>query len=151
MKIALAADHAGYPLKQHLVEVLRKQGHEVLDLGVDTPDVPADYPDTAAVVAEAVLNGEVERGIVVCGSGIGACIAANKFPGIYASIAHDTYSAAQGVEHDRMNVLCLGARVIGQTLAETIVWAFLHAEPSTEERHKRRFGKLQAIEKHFTE
>lgn len=150
MRLALAGDHAGYPLKQHLVEYLRKQGHEVLDLGVNTPDVPSDYPDSAEAIAQAVLDGRAERGILVCGSGVGACIAANKFPGIYASIAHDTYSAAQGVEHDKMNVLCLGARVIGTTLAETLVWSYLHAQPSSEDRHNRRFAKMQAIEKRFT-
>lgn len=151
MKLALAGDHAGYPLKQHLIEYLRKQGHEVIDMGVDTADVPSDYPDSAAALSEAVLDGRAERGILVCGSGIGACIAANKFPGIYASIAHDSYSAAQGVEHDRMNVLCLGARIVGTSLAETLAWSFLHAQPSDEERHARRFGKMQAIERYFTE
>lgn len=148
MKLALAADHAGYPLKQHLVVYLTQQGHEILDLGVDSAEIPADYPDSASAIAEAVRAGQAERGILVCGSGIGACIAANKFDGIYASIAHDVYSAAQGVEHDRMNVLCLGARIIGTTTAETLVNAFIAAQPSTEERHARRFGKIQAIESH---
>lgn len=151
MKLVIAGDHAGYPLKHHLVDYLKKQGHEVLDLGVDTDQVPADYPDSAAAVAEVVLRGQAERGIVVCGSGIGACIAANKFPGIYASIAHDVYSAAQGVEHDRMNVLCLGSRIIGTTTAETIVNAFIAATPSTEERHARRFAKVLAIEQQHSE
>jgi ribose 5-phosphate isomerase B len=148
MKLALAGDHAGYPLKQYLVDYLRKQGHEVIDLGVTTDQVPSDYPDSASAIAHAVLNHDAERGILVCGSGIGACIAANKYTGIYASIAHDTYSAAQGVEHDRMNVLCLGARIIGTTTAETLVNAYIAAQPSTEERHARRFGKVQAIEQH---
>jgi ribose 5-phosphate isomerase B len=151
MKIALASDHAGYPLKQFLVNSLRQQGYDILDLGVDTADVPSDYPDASAAVARAVLDHRVERGIVVCGSGVGACVAANKFPGIYASIVHDTYSAHQGVEHDRMNVICLGSRVIGQAAADEIVHAFLHAEPSTEERHLRRFGKVQAIEREHME
>ena len=148
--IAIASDHAGYPLKQHLVTLLRKQGHDVLDLGVDTADVPSDYPDASAAVARAVLDGQAARGIVVCGSGVGACVVANKFPGIYASITHDTYSAHQGVEHDRMNVICLGARIIGQAAAEEIVAAFLNAQPSTEERHQRRFSKLQAIERDYS-
>ena len=150
MRIALAADHAGYPLKQYLLKTLTTQGYDVVDLGVDTADVPSDYPDASAAAARAVLDGKADRSILVCGSGVGACIAANKFPGIYASIAHDTYSAHQGVEHDRMNVLCLGARIIGQAAADEIVSAFLHAQPSTEERHQRRFGKLQAIENEFS-
>jgi ribose 5-phosphate isomerase B len=147
MKIALAADHAGYPLKQHLADYLTQHGHKTLDLGVDTPDTPADYPDSAAAAAAAVLDGRAERAILICGSGIGASIAANKIPGIYAAIAHDTYSAHQGVEHDRMNILCLGARVIGTSLAEELVNAFINAQVSTEERHARRFGKVQAIER----
>lgn len=147
MKLAIASDHAGFPLKQHLVDYLSKNGHDVLDLGVATAAVSADYPDSAEAVAQAVLDHRAERGIVVCGSGIGACIAANKFEGIYASIAHDSYSAAQGVEHDQMNVLCLGARVIGTTIAETVTDAFIKAAPSEDERHLRRFGKVQAIEK----
>jgi len=146
MKVALAADHAGFSLKQHLASYLRERGHSVLDLGVDIPDFPTDYPDTTELVARAVLDGRAERGIVVCGSGIGANITANKIPGIYASVCHDTYTAHQGVEHDRMNVLCLGARVIGTNLAEEIVTAFLQAQISNEERHVRRFGKVQVIE-----
>lgn len=146
MKIAIASDHAGYPLKSHLVQFLRRLGQDVLDLGVDNPDVPADYPDAAQAVGEAILAGKAERGILLCGSGVGACIAANKMRGIYASIAHDTYSAGQGVEHDRMNVLCLGARVIGQNVAETSVLAFIQAHISDEERHARRFAKVQKLE-----
>jgi ribose 5-phosphate isomerase B len=146
MKIALAADHAGYPLKQHLVRYLQEQGHEIVDLGVDTPDVPADYPDSAEAIAAAVLDGRAERGILACGSGIGASIAASKIPGIYAAVAHDTYSARQGVEHDRMNILCIGARIVGTMLAEELAAAFLNAQVSDEERHARRFGKVQAIE-----
>lgn len=147
MKIALASDHAGFSLKQHLVDYLRKQGHEVIDLGVDTPDVPADYPDSAEAIAHAVLDGRAERGILACGSGVGACIAANKIPGIYASITHDTYSAHQGVEHDRMNIMCIGARIIGTATAEELSEAFIHAQPSEEERHQRRFAKMQALER----
>lgn len=149
MKIALAADHAGFPLKQHLVEYLAKQGHEVVDLGVDTPDVPSDYPDAAEAIAQAITDGRAERGILACGSGVGASIAANKFPGIYAAICHDTYSAHQGVEHDKMNVLTIGARIIGTALSEEISDAFLKAEFSAEERHVRRTGKIKAIEDRY--
>ncbi len=146
MKIALASDHAGYPLKQHLVEYLKKQGHDVLDLGTDTPNVPSDYPDAAKAVGEAVLDGRAERGIIACGSGIGACIAANKMDGIYAAIAHDVYSAHQGVEHDQMNVLCIGARIVGSAVAEELATTFVNAKFSGEERHMKRFAKLKAIE-----
>jgi len=147
LNIAMAADHAGYPLKQHLVTYLTDKGHTVLDLGVDTDQVPSDYPDAASKVADAVMNGQAERGIIVCGSGVGVSVAANKYPGIYAALIHDTYSAHQGVEHDRMNVICMGARVIGSNLAQEIADAFLAAQVSDEERHGRRFGKVQAIEK----
>lgn len=147
MKLALASDHAGYPLKQHLLHWLTQQGHEVIDLGVDTPDVPSDYPDAAAAIAAAVLDGRADRGVLACGSGVGASIAASKFSGIYASVCHDTYSAHQGVEHDRMNVLCIGARIIGPALAEELVTAFVAARPSDEVRHVRRFEKIQAIER----
>lgn len=146
MKIALASDHAGYPLKQHLVDFLAKQGHDVLDLGVDTDAVPSDYPDAAEAIARAVLDGHAERGILACGSGVGACIAASKVKGIYAAVCHDTYSAHQGVEHDRMNVICIGARIVGTALAEELATAFIGAQPSDEERHLRRFAKMQAIE-----
>jgi ribose 5-phosphate isomerase B len=146
MKIALAADHAGYPLKQHLVEYLIKQGHEVIDLGVNTDAVPSDYPDAAEAIAFAVRDGRAERGILACGSGVGASIAANKVKGIYAAVCHDHYSAHQGVEHDRMNILTLGARIVGPALVEELADAFIAAQPSSEERHVRRFGKMQAIE-----
>lgn len=146
MKIAIAADHAGYPLKAHLADWLARRGHDVIDLGVDTPDVPSDYPDAAAAVAAAIREGRAERAILACGSGIGASIAASKHTGIYAAVCHDTYSAHQGVEHDRMNVLCVGARIVGVALAEELAAAFIAAQPSTEERHVRRFGKVQAIE-----
>ena len=146
MNIALAADHAGYTLKQHLLGYLHGRGHTVIDLGVDTDAVPADYPDTADGVAQAVLDGRAERGIIVCGSGVGVCIAANKITGIYAGLCHDTYSAHQGVEHDRMNVICIGARIIGQALAEAIADSFLQAQPSDAERFERRFQKLLALE-----
>lgn len=146
MKLAIAGDHAGFALKQHLVGFLRAAGHEVIDLGVETDAVPSDYPDIAELVAAAVSEGRAERGILACGSGVGVSIAANKIPGIYAAVIHDVYSAHQGVEHDRMNVICVGARVIGTATAEEIIRAFVNAQPSDEERHARRFAKLQAIE-----
>jgi ribose 5-phosphate isomerase B len=146
MKIALASDHAGFPLKQHLVDYLKKQGHEVHDLGTHTPEIPSDYPDAAHAVGLAVVEGRAERGIVACGSGIGACIAANKIDGVYASVVHDVYSAHQGVEHDQMNVICVGSRIIGTALAEEIATTFLNAKFSGEARHQRRFNKLKAIE-----
>ena len=126
MKLAIAADHAGFPLKETLARTLREQGHEVVDLGTDSAERAVDYPDFAEAVARAVVAGEVERGIVVCCSGVGACIAANKVPGIYAGLCHDTYSAHQGVEHDNMNVLCLGCRIIGSALAQEIVATLFH-------------------------
>lgn len=146
MKLALASDHAGYPLKQELVEYLQSRGHEVLDLGVNTDKVPSDYPDASLAVGTAVLDGRAERGIVICGSGVGASVAANKIHGIYAAVCHDTYSAHQGVEHDRMNVLCMGSRIIGSEVAYELADAFIAARISDEERHKRRFAKTQAIE-----
>lgn len=147
MKVALAGDHAGYPLKQHLITYLQAQGYDVLDLGVDTADVPSDYPDAADTIARALHDGRAERGILACGSGVGACIAANKVPGIYACVCHDNYSAHQGVEHDRMNVMCIGARIVGPAVAEELAVTFLNAQPSTEERHVRRFGKIQTMER----
>lgn len=144
--IAMASDHAGYPLKQYLVNYLRGEGYNVLDLGVERADVPADYPDGAAVVAEAMQSGKAERGILVCGSGVGICIAANKHHGIYAAITHDAYSAEQGVQHDRMNVMCLGSRVVGTAVAEKLADAFLNAVPDEHERFLRRFKKMQAVE-----
>lgn len=146
MKIAIAGDHAGFSLKQHLARFLEGQGHDVIDLGVETDAVPSDYPDIAELVAGAITDGRAERGILACGSGVGVSIAANKIPGIYAAVIHDVYSAHQGVEHDRMNVICVGARVIGTATAEEIIRAFVSAEPSEEERHARRFAKMQAIE-----
>jgi ribose 5-phosphate isomerase B len=146
VKVALSADHAGFTLKQHLLKFLAGQGYEVIDLGVDTDAVPSDYPDAAERVGAAVRDGRAERGILICGSGVGACIAANKMTGVYASICHDTYSAHQGVEHDRMNVLCLGGRIVGPSVAEELAISFLQAQPSTEERHQRRFGKIVTIE-----
>jgi ribose 5-phosphate isomerase B len=147
MKLALSADHAGYDLKQHLVLYLRNKGHEVVDLGVDNSKVSTDYTDAAKKVAYAVVNGEAERGILVCGSGVGASIAANKIKGVYCAITHDAYSAAQGVQHDNMNVMALGGRVIGPALGENLVDAFVSAEfQSGTERYLRRFKDVQALE-----
>lgn len=148
MRIAVGADHAGVPLKRDLLALLEAEGHETLDLGSDGPE-PVDYPDFARVVGEAVARGEAERGLLVCGSGIGTSVAANKIPGVRAGLSHDTYSARQGVEHDDVNVLCLGARVIGPELAAEIVRAWLGARFSGEERHVRRLGKLRAIEARY--
>ncbi|HEX7100185.1 MAG TPA: ribose 5-phosphate isomerase B [Acidimicrobiia bacterium] len=145
MRIALAADHAGYELKEHLAKWLTEQGHAVYDLGTHSTD-PVDYPDFAAAAARAVLDGRANRAIVVCGSGAGACIAANKFAGIRAAVAQETYTARQMVEHDDVNVLCLGSRVIGEKLAEAVVAEFLDAEFTGEERHRRRLEKIQALE-----
>ncbi len=148
MRIAVGADHAGVPLKRDLLALLEAEGHETLDLGSDGPE-PVDYPDFARAVGEAVARGEAERGLLVCGSGIGTSVAANKIPGVRAGLSHDTYSARQGVEHDDVNVLCLGARVIGPELAAEVVRAWLAARFSGEERHVRRLGKLRAIEAQY--
>lgn len=147
MKVALAADHAGFTLKEDMRDFLKKQGYDVIDLGADTGDQPDDYPVFAQRLGESLLKGQAERGLLICGSGVGACIAANKIKGIYACLCHDTYSAHQGVEHDDMNVLCLGARIIGVELAHEIAISFLKATFSNEERHVRRVGETRAIEK----
>jgi ribose 5-phosphate isomerase B len=149
MIIALGCDHAGFPLKKLVHERLTKLGHEVLNLGVDTESVPADYPDYARAVAEAVAQGKAARGVVVCGSGVGATVAANKVPGARASMCHDTFSARQGVEDDDLNVLCLGGRIIGQELAYEVLAAFLNAKFSGLERHERRKNKVLDIERHY--
>jgi ribose 5-phosphate isomerase B len=148
MRIVLSADHAGYLLKNELAARLTQQGHEVLDLGTHSA-APVDYPDSAQAVASALADGQAERGIIVCGSGAGVSIAANKFPGIRAAVCHDTYTAHQAVEHDDMNVLCLGARVIGGALALDLVTAFLGARFSGEERHQRRLDKILGFERRF--
>jgi ribose 5-phosphate isomerase B len=148
MAIAVAADHGGFHLKALLVAFLKERGQEVMDLGTNSED-PVDYPDFARAVAREILSKKVEKGILICGSGVGACVAANKFPGIRAAICHDTYSAHQGVEHDNINVLCLGARVIGPELAKEIVRAWLSASFSGAERHRRRVAKIDEIEKEF--
>jgi RpiB/LacA/LacB family sugar-phosphate isomerase len=145
MRLAIASDHAGFHLKQKVLEFLKTLGHNVEDLGTHD-ETPVDYPDTAKAVATAVLNGRAERAVLLCGSGVGASMAANKFPGIRAGLCHDTYSAHQGVEHDHMNVLVLGGRVIGQELAHELARAFVNAQQSQEERHLRRLAKVEAIE-----
>lgn len=146
MKIALAADHAGYTLKEQLRRGLVEQGHDVLDLGTNDPSVPDDYPDFAEALGRAIQDGRAERGILLCGSGVGASVAANKLTGIRAAVCHDTYSAHQGVEHDDMNVLVLGARIVGTALAVDLVAAYLGAKFSHEERHERRLAKVKALE-----
>lgn len=150
MRIAVAADHAGFEVKDEVVRFLRELGHEVQDLGGDGTDLSDDYPDYAVLVGDALRSGAAERGVLVCGSGVGVSIAANKMPGIRAAICHDHYSAHQGVEHDDMNVLVLGGRIIGGQTAKELVRAFVDARFSGEERHVRRLGKVQAIEDRYS-
>ena len=145
MKIAIGGDHAGFPLKTELIPLITELGHEVVDCGTDSTDA-VDYPDYSRAVGELVRDGEVDRGIVVCGSGAGATIAANKIKGVRAALAHDHYSAHQGVEHDDVNVLTMGSRVIGTAIATEVVRAFLGAQFSGEERHVRRLNKVMEIE-----
>lgn len=149
MKVAVGFDHAGFPLKKTVLDAIREAGHEPIDLGTDSDD-PVDFPDYSEKVGRALQSGEAERGILVCGSGVGACIAANKLKGVFASICHDTYSAAQGVRHDDMNLLCLGARVIGPELATTLIQAFLEARYIGNDpdggRLARRVGKIRKLE-----
>lgn len=149
MKVAVGFDHAGFPLKGTVLTAVREAGHEPLDLGTDSAE-PVDFPDFSQKVGRAVQSGEAERGILVCGSGVGACIAANKMKGVFASICHDTYSAAQGVRHDDMNVLCLGGRVIGPELAAALIKAFLEAryigDDPGGERLARRVAKIRKME-----
>lgn len=147
MKIAVGTDHGGFVLKHVIVDEVTKWGHEVLDCGAITYDAKDDYPDYARAVGVAVQRGEAERGIMLCGSGVGASVAANKVRGVRAALCHDTYSAAQGVEHDALNVLCLGARVIGDELARALVRAFVSAQFSTDPRFQRRLDKVIAIER----
>lgn len=149
MKIAIASDHAGFPLKEEVRDYVRKLGHEVEDLGAYNTE-PSDYPDFALLVGKALIAGTVERGILICGSGVGVCVAANKMPGVRAGMCHDTYSAHQGVEHDEMNVLVLGARIIGPALAYECVDAYLKANfVASEPRFVRRLNKVKAIEKTY--
>lgn len=146
MRVVIGADHAGFALKEELAAWLRKHEYDLLDVGAHTYDANDDYPDSALAVARAIQAGDAERGLIICGSGVGASIAANKVRGVRAAMCHDTYSAHQGVEHDDMNVLCLGARIIGGALALELVYAFLDARFSGEERHKRRLAKVLAAE-----
>jgi len=146
MNIAFGCDHAGFPLKSRMRAVIEAAGHVVVDCGTDS-ECAVDYPDYARKVGETILAGQAERGVVLCGSGVGVCVAANKIPGIRAGVCHDTYSAHQGVEHDDMNVLCIGARIIGEELAVEIVQAFLAARFTREERHVRRLNKVLEIER----
>jgi RpiB/LacA/LacB family sugar-phosphate isomerase len=149
MRICVGSDHAGFPLKEIIRKFLRECGHEVEDLGTDST-TPVDYPDYAEKVVNSVLQGDSERGVLICGSGVGASVAANKIPGARAGLCHDTYSAHQGVEHDHMNVLVLGGRVIGEEMARELVRAFVNAKFSHEERHLRRLDKVAAIEKRYS-
>lgn len=145
MKIVVGSDHAGFPLKMEMAEALRKDGHEVLDVGTHSTE-PVDYPDSAAAVGRAVVEGKAEKGVLICGSGIGASVAANKIKGVRAAICHDVYSAHQGVEHDDMNVLVLGGRIIGPAVAGELVKAFVGAKYTAEERHARRLAKVNALD-----
>jgi ribose 5-phosphate isomerase B len=149
MRIALSADHAGFALKEELGAKLTQQGHFVLDLGTHST-APVDYPDSAEAVATALRDQQADRGVIVCGSGAGVSIAANKFPGVRAAVCHDTYTAHQAVEHDDMNVLCLGSRVVGPSLAFEIATVFLAAAFSGEDRHQRRLDKVHAIERRYS-
>ncbi|HJZ63855.1 MAG TPA: ribose 5-phosphate isomerase B [Candidatus Acidoferrum sp.] len=145
MKVVIGSDHAGFQLKSAVGDLLRSMGHSVLDVGAFNEN-PSDYPDFAVAVGRAVLEGNAERGVLICGSGVGASVAANKLKGIRAAVCHDCYSAHQGVEHDDMNVLVLGSRIIGLKLAEDLVRAFLSASFTNEERHKRRLAKVAVLE-----
>jgi ribose 5-phosphate isomerase B len=146
MKIVIGADHAGFDLKQEVSQHLRELGHEIVDIGTHEPNQPDDYPDFAKLVARQVQNGSVKRGVLICGSGVGASVAASKFKGIRAAVCHDHYSARQGVEHDDMNVLVLGSRVIGSSNAIDLVDAYIGAKFSGEERHVRRLAKVKSFE-----
>jgi ribose 5-phosphate isomerase B len=148
MRVAIGADHAGVELKRDIAAALAQQGHELLDLGTHSA-APVDYPDTAEAVASALRNGQVDRGVLVCGSGAGVAVAASKFPGVRAAVCHDCYTARQAVEHDDVNVLCLGARVVGPALARSLVEVFLAASFAGAERHLRRLAKIDAIESRF--
>lgn len=148
MRIAIGADHAGVDMKRDLAAILAQDGHEVTDLGTHSP-APVDYPDVAEAVGMALRNGQADRGILICGSGVGAAVAANKLPGIRASVCHDCYTAKQAVEHDDVNLLCLGARLVGPALARELARTFLASSFSAEERHLRRLAKIDALEAKF--
>jgi ribose 5-phosphate isomerase B len=147
MRIAIGADHGGFPLNERVIEELRAAGHEIADFGTHDASVPDDYPDYALAVGRAIQNGQAEIGIIICGSGVGASVAANKLRGVRAALCGDTYSAHQSREHDDCNVLCLGARVVGVELAMEIVRAFVAARFTGEERHRRRLAKVNEIER----
>jgi ribose 5-phosphate isomerase B len=147
MNIAVGTDHAGFALKSTVIDAIRADGHEVVDCGASSVDPDDDYPDFAEAVARAIIGGRAERGVLLCGSGVGASVAANKFDGIRSALCHDTFSARQGVEDDAMNVLTLGARVIGPSLAEELVHAFLRAKFSGAQRHQRRLNKVNSFER----
>ena len=149
MKITIGSDHAGFALKKMLIDHLRQSGHQLVDVGTDST-APVDYPDYAEAVARGVLQGGSERGILICGSGVGASVAANKVPGIRAGLCHDSYSAHQGVEHDNINVLVLGSRVIGPELAKDLCITFINARFTNEERHRRRLAKIHSIEQRYS-
>ncbi len=148
MRIAIGADHAGFEMKEDLAALLQELGHDVLDLGAHKLDPSDDYPDFAEAVGEAVVEGKAERAVLICGSGVGVSVAANKIPGVRAAVCHDAYSAHQGVQHDNMNVLVLGSRIIGSELARELVRTYLAARFSGEDRHCRRLAKVDAIEHH---
>lgn len=145
MRVAVACDHAGFPMKDVVIGIVRAMGHDAIDLGTNSTE-SVDYPDFARKLGNAIQDGDAERGILLCGSGVGASIAANKLRGIYAAVCHDTYSAHQGVEHDRMNVICLGARIVGPELIQELIPPFLNAEFNAEDRHIRRTNKVREIE-----
>jgi RpiB/LacA/LacB family sugar-phosphate isomerase len=149
MRISIAGDHAGFELKEHIKQFLSAEGHDVQDLGAYDDTQPDDYPDFAEALAKSILEGGAHKAILLCGSGVGASVAANKIPGIRAGLCHDTYSAHQGVEHDNMNMLVLGGRVIGAAMAEELVNAYVGAKFSNEARHVRRLAKVQAIEEKY--
>jgi RpiB/LacA/LacB family sugar-phosphate isomerase len=148
MRVVIGSDHAGFEMKEKVLAHVKALGHQVIDVGTDSTS-PVDYPDYAEAVGTAIINKEADRGILICGSGVGAAVAVNKIPGIRASVCHDCYSAHQGVEHDNMNVLVLGARVIAGELAHDLVWLFLGAEFTGDERHLRRLAKLEKLESKF--
>ena len=150
MHIVIGADHAGFELKEHIVMYLRELSHQIMDVGTHD-STPVDYPDYAEAVGVALREGRADRGVMICGSGVGASVAANKLPGIRAGLCHDTYSAHQGVEHDDMNVLVLGARVIGPEMARELVRAFVAAIFSGEDRHRRRLAKVKALEGRYAQ
>ena len=149
MRVAIGSDHAGFEMKENLAALLRQLGHQVVDVGTHSTD-PVDYPDYAEALGKVLLAGMADRGVLVCGSGVGASVAANKLPGIRAGLCHDTYSAHQGVEHDDMNVLVMGARVIGPELARELMKAYLEADFTGEERHRLRMKKVQALERRYS-